>query len=78
MWQDERVQFLLFFAMLGAFYWIAASVLINLRDNYRRHYQKSRLQWTGPDSEVRRGRLGLLWIILAAALSAAFLVRYVF
>ncbi len=44
-----RLALLLFFTVVfTVFYAVAYSVLLGIRDNYRRYAEKSSLQWTGP------------------------------
>ncbi|HSR68405.1 MAG TPA: hypothetical protein VLU25_10720 [Acidobacteriota bacterium] len=76
LWTDRLFQLALFTLLFGIFYAMGVSVLLGIRDNYRRHYQKSELQWTSPASRfrARAGRLPLLWIALAAILSALLVV----
>ncbi len=74
MWRNPYFQFALFTVALAVFYALAWTALLNIRDNYRRYYQKADLQWTGPESRLRRSRLRPLWVLLAALISAAIVV----
>lgn len=40
-----------FTLVFTVFFAISFSVLMGVRDNYYRHYQKAELQWTNPDQE---------------------------
>ena len=62
-------------------YLVAYSVVMGIRDNYHRHAQKSRLQWTGPVGSIRSNRFGfrlLIRLVLLSVASALFVVRFVF
>ena len=74
MWRNPYFQLAFFTLVFAVFYAVAWAALLNIRDNYKRYYQKSELQWTGPQSRVRRSRLRPLWIVLAALVSAAAIV----
>lgn len=77
MWRNPYFQFALFTVVFTVFYAVAWAALLNIRDNYRRYYQKSELQWTGPQSRVRRSRLRPLWVLSAALASAAVVVSWI-
>ncbi|GAB4110041.1 MAG: hypothetical protein Kow001_10580 [Acidobacteriota bacterium] len=69
---------LVFFTVLmGVFYAVAWSVLLQIRENYLRYFQKADLQWTGSDSRFPRFRLPLWRILLAAAASSWVLVEVI-
>ncbi len=74
MWRNPYFQFAFFSILFAVFYAVAWTALLNIRDNYRRYYQKADLQWTGPESRFRRGRPKPLWILMAALISAAITV----
>ncbi len=61
-------------------YLVAYSVVLGIRDNYHRHAQKSRLQWTGPVGSVDRNRFGfrvLIRLLLFSVATAWLVVRFV-
>ncbi|HSR51995.1 MAG TPA: hypothetical protein VLV83_14285 [Acidobacteriota bacterium] len=76
LWTDPLFQLALFTVLFAILYALAISILLGIRDNYRRYYQKSELQWTSPRSRFRArgGHLSLLWILLAALGTAALVV----
>ncbi len=55
------------------FYAVSYSILMGIRDNYRRYAQKERLQWTGPRQRPAPPRPAL-WKFLAGAVLSAWLV----
>ena len=75
-WTDPTFQFILFGIAFLFLYALAGSVLLTIRENYRRHYQKADLQWTGKGSRFRGGRLRLVWLVPAAALTSWIVVRF--
>lgn len=77
-WLDPTFQFILFALAFALFYGIAFSVLLGIRDNYRRYYQKADLQWTGKESRFRSsaGRLRIVWILAAACATSWAVVEY--
>jgi hypothetical protein len=65
-----------FTLLLGVFYAVAWSVVLQVHENYLRYYQKSELQWTGADSRFPRKRIRLGWVLFAAFVSAWILVHF--
>ena len=65
-----------FTLLLGVFYAVAWSVLLQIHENYLRYYQKSDLQWTGAESRFPRKRVRPLWVLAAAFVSAWILVHF--
>lgn len=57
-------------------YALAYSVVLGIRDNYLRYYQKAELQWTGPRQSLMR-KVPLAWLIGFALISAWIVVEYV-
>ena len=55
--------------MFAAFYAVAYSVVLGIRDNYLRYYQKAELQWTGPSRESRAG-IGFSWLLVVSFATA--------
>ena len=66
-----------FTLLLGVFYAVAWSVLLQVRENYYRYYQRAPLQWTGSESRFPTRRVRPLRVLLAAFLSAWSLVHFV-
>ncbi len=65
-----------FFTVLFAvFYAIAFSVLLGLRDNYRRYAQKAELQWTGPGRRPKPSAPSWRWVAGLALISALAVVE---
>ena len=63
-----------FFTILfTVFYAIACSVLLGIRDNYLRYYQKTELQWTSPRPE-KRNRAGQWKLLAVLSLVTAWIV----
>jgi len=52
---------------------VAHSVILGIRDNYLRYYQKAELQWTGPVTRPAR-RAARFWIYLTISFVAALVV----
>ncbi len=66
-----------FTVLLGVFYAVAWSVILQIRENYLRYFQKADLQWTGSGSRFPRLRLPLGKIFAAAAVSSWVLVEVI-
>lgn len=65
---------IVFFTIIFAvFYAIACSVLLGIRDNYLRYYQKAELQWTSPVPE-QRNRAGPWKLLAPLSLVTAWIV----
>lgn len=75
-WTSPTFQFVLLGIAFLVLYAVSGSVLLTIRENYRRHYQKADLQWKGRGSRVRGGRLRILWLLPAAALTSWLVVRF--
>jgi hypothetical protein len=60
----------------GLCYALAFSFSQGLLENFRRHWQKSELQWTGPGPKQTRKRLKLSWLLLLSFLTAWVLVEW--
>ena len=65
-----------FTLLLGVFLAVAHSVLMGVRDNYLRYYQKANLQWTGSEARLKRGRTPFFKLILLAFLFAWLVVHF--
>jgi len=61
--------------VLTVFSTVAYSVILGIRDNYLRYYQKAGLQWTEPGRK-RTPPVNLGWVI-TLSLVAAWLVEFV-
>ncbi len=59
----------------AGFYALVYSIVLGIRDNYRRYYQKAELQWTGPGRSSRR-KVRVVWLIGSALVSAWIVVEY--
>lgn len=69
---------LAFFTIVFAvFYALAYSVVLGVRENYLRHYQKSDLQWTSVDNQKPRARLRLQWLLLFSSVTAWLVVHFI-
>jgi hypothetical protein len=66
-----------FTVVFGVFYAVAWSILLQVRENYYRYYQKADLQWTGRDSRFPHSRPRPLLLIPAAVVSAWLVVHWV-
>jgi len=53
---------------------VTRGVILGIRDNYLRYYQKAELQWTGPSRTQRAGHKGRLWAYFTGSFVAALLV----
>ncbi|MDA2933022.1 hypothetical protein MYX82_01625 [Acidobacteria bacterium AH-259-D05] len=67
------VFFTFVFAVFSA---VAYSVILGIRDNYLRYYQKAELQWTEPGGK-RTPRINLWWLIAIAFATAWLVVEFV-
>ncbi len=56
---------------------VAFSVILGVRDNYLRYYQKADLQWTAPGPTGKRPILHLKWLIGMAVVTAWVVVEFV-
>ena len=52
---------------------VAHSVILGIRDNYLRYYQKAELQWTGPVTRPAR-RAARFWLYFILSLAASLLI----
>ena len=66
-----------FSILLGVFYAVAWSVLLQIRENYYRYFQKADLQWTGPESRFPRKRIRVVPLVVVAIASAWLVVHLV-
>jgi hypothetical protein len=66
-----------FTVVLGVFYAVAWSVLLQVIENYHRYYQKADLQWTGSKSRFPKHRIRLSVLVPGAVFSAWLLVHFV-
>lgn len=64
-----------FFLLFAVFYAVAVSVVLGLRDNYRRYAQKAELQWTGPGRRSRPVVPGWRWVLGLALVSTLIVVE---
>ncbi len=56
---------------------VAYSVILGVRDNYLRYYQKAELQWTAPGRTRKRPIANLWWLIGMAVVTAWVVVEFV-
>ena len=66
-----------FTLLLSVFLAVAYSVLLGVRENYLRYYQKSELQWTGTGRSITRKRIPLFRVILFSFLLAWLIVHFI-
>ena len=66
-----------FTVVFAVFYALAYSVVLGVRENYLRHYQKSDLQWTSVDHQKHRPRLRLQWLLLFSSLTSWLVVHFI-
>lgn len=76
-WRFYVGSWVFFSILLGIFYAVAWSVLLQIRENYLRYYQKADLQWTGRGSRFPKRRIRLLPLFLGAIGTAWILVHFV-
>lgn len=57
------------------FYSLVYSVILGIRDNYFRYYQKAELQWTGPGRRSVLGRVRLAWLFVCSLGSALIVLQ---
>ena len=81
---NDRVTWTLYFGsigfftlLLGVFLAVAYSVLLGVRENYLRYYQKSELQWTGTGRSITQKRIPLFKVILSSFLLAWLIVHFI-
>ena len=73
-----RLGLLLFFTVVfTVFYAVAYSILLGIRDNYRRYAQKASLQWTGPRRRAPLRVVSALKLLAAAGITAWLVVDWV-
>lgn len=65
--------------ILGALYAVLTALFFGLHENYRRHWQRAELQWTGPGSRALKQRpLPIRSILFVAFISAIAIIHLVF
>ena len=66
-----------FTIVFAVFYAVAYSVILGIRDNYRRYYQKAELQWTAPSGQSTLAASRLRWLVPFALVTAWIVVHFV-
>ncbi len=59
------------------FYALAFALVLGLRENFMRHWQRADLQWTGPGRKNSRRGLRLSWLLLLSFMTAWAAVEWV-
>ncbi|MBI4446380.1 MAG: hypothetical protein HY645_10775 [Acidobacteria bacterium] len=75
---SERAGLLILFGLIfTVFYAVAISVILGIRENYLRYYQKADLQWTGPRPGKRFQPVRWFWLVLAGGISSWLTVHWI-
>lgn len=76
-WSFYGLSIAFFTALIAVFLSVAWSVLLQIRENYHLHFQKSDLQWTGQRERFPRGRINPFAVLAVALVIAWLLVQFV-